>query len=111
MSALTLVLQSLQIASGFAWLLPMALFAPAVWRIWRAPMHGPSRADPIDVLVSPIAFMAALNVGFIIRWVLFPAAIETMGRNELIIWAGLYTLSIAAAVLSVRAWRIARGVR
>lgn len=111
MSPLMLLVQLLQLLSGLAWLLPMALFAPAVWRIWRAPMRGPARPDPLDVLVSPLAFIAALQVGFIIRWMLFPHAIGTMEGTELAVWSGLYTLSIAAAVLSIVAWRIARFAR
>lgn len=105
------LVQILQVLSGLAWLVPMALFAPAVWRIWRAPIHGPSRPDPIDVMVSPLAFIAALQVGFAIRWVLFPHAMIVMEDAELLIWSGLYMLSIIGAALSIVAWRIARGVR
>lgn len=97
--------------TGFAWLVPLVLFAPAVWRIWRAPRRGPARPDPIDVLVSPIAFIAALQFGFVIRWVLFPFSIGIMEPEELIMWAGLYTLSGVGACLSLVAWRVARGAR
>ena len=106
-----LFVQLLQLLSGLAWLVPMTLFTRAVLRIWRAPMRRPSRPDPIDVLVSPLAFIAALQVGFVIRWLVFPHALTAMEHAELVVWSGLYTLSIAAAVLSIVAWRIARGVR
>lgn len=105
------IVKLLQLLSGLAWLVPMILYTPAICRIWRAPMRGPSRPDPLDVLVSPLAFIAALQVGFTIRWMLFPHSISGMQRTELVIWSGLYTLSIAAAVLSIVAWRIARFAR
>jgi hypothetical protein len=100
----------LQLLSGIAWLIPLALFTPAVIRIWRAPWTGPSRPDPLDVLVSPLAFVGALHVGFTIRWVLFPHSIRVMDSIELGLWSGLYVLSIIAAGCSVLAWRIARRI-
>lgn len=105
------LVQCLQVLSGLAWLVPMVLFAPAVWRIWRSPISGPSRPDPVDVLVSPLLFIAALQAGFVVRWIVFPGAIVVMANAELIVWAGLYTLSVVGAVLSIVAWRIARGIR
>lgn len=100
-----------QIASAAAWGFPLALFAPAVWRVWRAPWVGPARPDPVDVLVSPFAFVAALQIGFVTRWLLFPATIRLMENAELVIWAGLYTLSFITATGSVVAWRFARRIR
>ncbi len=101
---MTLIL-AFQLLAGFMWLFPMALFTPAVARIWR------SAADAIDVVVSPFAFVAAVQVGFTIRWLIFPTATRQMGSNELIVWAGLYTLSALTALGSAFAWRLARRIR
>lgn len=104
------IIPYLQIASGLCWLLPMVLFIPSVWRVWTSPSEGPGRVDPVDVMVSPFAFIAAIQVGFTIRWLLWPTVIRAMRPDELGVWAGLYTLSMIAAVASVRAWRIARRI-
>jgi hypothetical protein len=100
-----------QFVSALLWTIPLVLFAPAVCRVWRQPRRGPSRPDPLDVLVSPIAFIAALQIGFVARWVLFPGALADMGRGEIVVWAGLYTLSALGALLSIVAWRVARGMQ
>jgi hypothetical protein len=74
-------------------------------------MRGPSRPDPLDVLMSPLAFIGALQAGFSIRWLLFPDVLPFMRASELFVWAGLYCLSILCAVGSVIAWRFTRGLR
>jgi hypothetical protein len=105
------VILSLQIASGAVWMVVAILFAPAIWRIWKAPMRGPSRPDPLDVLMSPLAFVGLLQVGFSIRWLLFPDAVSGMRTSEIVVWAGLYCLSLLCAVGSVIAWRLTRGLQ
>ncbi|HEY8593321.1 MAG TPA: hypothetical protein VIL42_10730 [Sphingomicrobium sp.] len=101
----------LQIVSGGLWFVVAMLFVPAVTRIWRSPRHGPARPDPIDVIVSPLAFVGFLQAGFVIRWLIFPDAIAVMSSAELVVWAGLYTLSTLGALGAAVAWRIARGLR
>lgn len=103
-----LLVRILQVISGCAWLVPFVLLTPAVARIWTAPRNGPGRPDPLDVLMSPLAFVAALQISFVVRWFIFPGAIQRMGQAELIVWSGLYMLSSVAAVAAVLAWRITR---
>lgn len=92
-----------QVACGVLWLTPLILFAPAVARVWRG------TGDPIDVILSPLAFLSADQSGFSIRWVLFPHAIKVMPPGEILLWTGLYTLSALCALGLVVAWRVARG--
>lgn len=106
-----IALAVLQAVVGLAWLAVALLFAPSVWRIWKAPMHGPSRPDPLDVLMSPLAFIGALQVGFSIRWLIFPDALGFMRTGELVVWAGLYFLSFLCAAGAVVAWRFIRGLQ
>ena len=84
--------------SGIVWCLPLALFVPSVGRIWRG------TADALDVILSPIAFISANQIGYALRWVWFHRVVSDMGQIELAMWAGLYTLSIVSAISSVIAW-------
>jgi hypothetical protein len=52
-----------------------------------------------------------LQVGFSIRWLLFPDAVSGMRTSEIVVWAGLYCLSLLCAVGSVIAWRLTRGLQ
>ena len=94
-----------QLGAGLCWLLPLGLFLPCVLRIWRG------RGDALDWIGSPAAFVAMLQVGFVLRWLLFPNAVAVMRDGELALWAGLYALSALCAVSFVLAWRIARRLR
>jgi hypothetical protein len=97
-----------QLLCALAWLVPTLLLVPSVWRVLRAPMYGPSRADPIDVVLSPLAFVGALQIGQIVRWFIYPEALRYMHSPELVVWAGLYTLSTLTALCSVFAWYFCR---
>lgn len=94
-----------QLVSAFLWGIPLALFAPSVVRIWR------STADALDIIVSPFAFGAIVQIGFTLRWLIFPKATAHMETNELLMWSGLYTLSGITALGAAFAWRVARGTR
>lgn len=96
---------ALQLLAGWAWVAPLLLFSPCVFRIWQG------RGDALDWLGSPVAFVSAVQVGFALRWLLFPGAISVMGPAELAFWAGLYVLSALCAALFVLAWRVARRLR
>jgi hypothetical protein len=93
------------IFSGACWIAPLTLFLPSVYRIWRG------SADALDVMLSPVAFVAANQIGYVARWVLFPHAMTTMQSRELIMWSGLYTLSSLSALTLAGAWRVARRLR
>jgi hypothetical protein len=94
------------IFSGICWLVPFCLFLPAVIRVWRR-----DKASAIDVILSPVAFVAANQIGYVARWLIYPHAISTMTNRELIMWSGLYTLSSLSALALAGAWRIARRLR
>lgn len=96
------LVQLTQVVAGLAWSFLAVLFAGAVLRVWFG------GADIVDVLVSPLAFVALDQVGFSVRWLIFPGAMRVMGTDELILWAGLYTLSVLAVVWLTLAYRAAR---
>lgn len=81
------VVQTLQLASGALWLIPAMLLTGRILRSWRA---GASRAT---VLAAPIGFVAWMQVGFTVRWALWPHALGTMNGLELAAWGALYLLS------------------
>lgn len=56
------------------------------------------RATRQDVRSSFRLFYAVLQIGFSVRWFLWPSQIGDMGSVELLFWAGLYILSIILAV-------------
>lgn len=92
------MIQLLQILSGLCWLLPFAVHVPAVMRLVG------KRARNGDPVKAAFWFTAALQVGFVSRWLLFPGAVTVMSREEIIVWAGLYVLSalcgLAAATVT-----------
>lgn len=88
--------------SGIVWLLPLTLFAPSVWRIWGG------KSTSVDILLSPLAFISANQIGYCLRWAIFHGTIPAMSHAELAMWSGLYTLSIVSALSAVVAWRFAR---
>ena len=70
----------------------MALFGRSVFRVFAGRYY--SR----DGERSCFFFMGALQVGFAIRWMLFPQSINEMRGTELHLWAALYVLSTLLAV-------------
>ncbi len=99
------VIQTFQALAGLLWIIPLLLFAPSVIRIWR------NRADALDVVLSPVAFLALNQIGFTVRWLLFPRAVSVMRSDEIMVWAGLYTMSALCVVGLVGAYSAARRVR
>lgn len=99
------LVQVLQIASGLAWLLPTLAILPGMIRTWRG------TADAIDVMRGPIFFVGIVQIGFSVRWAIWPHAIPVMGATELSTWSGLYVLSIMGAVGLVIANRFADRLR
>lgn len=86
------VVQLLQLLSGAAWLVPALYLSRRIGRAWRA---DASRAT---MLAAPIGFLCWLQVGFVIRWLLWPHAIGDMSGEELATWGALYALSALLAV-------------
>jgi hypothetical protein len=99
------LVQFLQIVSGLAWLLPTLIMAPGIVRVWRG------RGDSIDAMRGPVFFIGIVQIGFTIRWLIWPHAIPVMGATELSTWAGLYVLSIMCAVGIACANRFAERLR
>ena len=93
------LVQALQVLSGILWLLPAIQLAPAVWRTWQG------RANRMAILATPTFFIALLQTGFVVRWLLWPHSMTSMGGDELASWAGLYATSCACALATFyRAW-------
>ena len=90
------IVATLQLLSGLAWLVPAIYLTPRIVRSWQ---RGASRAT---ALAAPIGFLCWLMVGFSIRWLIWPHAIDDMTSAELVAWSALYALSgfLAAWFLS-----------
>lgn len=86
------IIQAIQLVSGVLWLIPALLLTGRILRSWRA---GATRAT---VLAAPIGFVAWMQVGFVVRWMLWPHALGTMNVLELTAWAALYLLSSGLAL-------------
>lgn len=89
---MTALVQSLQVLSGIAWLLPAAFLAPRIAAAWR------SGASRMTLLSVPVAFLAWLQVGFIVRWLAWPGTVAAMSEDETVTWASLYLLSSGCAL-------------
>lgn len=85
------LVQVMQILSGLAWLVPTLMIFPGVVRTWLG------KGDPIDAMRGPIFFVGVVQIGFSVRWLLWPHALPAMGKTELSTWAGLYVLSVLCA--------------
>lgn len=99
------LVQILQIAAGIAWLLPTLMIFPGVVRTWLG------TGDQIDAMRGPIFFVGIVQIGFSVRWLLWPHALPAMGKTELSTWAGLYVLSVMCAAGLAVAHRIAERLR
>lgn len=95
------VIPALQAFSGLMWLLPVLIFSRAIGRVWMGRHHT------ADLLVVPYPIIGIVQVGFSLRWWLYPKAIVFMSHEETTFWAGLYILSGLCALLTLvagRAW-------
>ncbi len=68
------------------------------------------RGDRIDLVASPVCFVAAVSVLFNIRWLVWPDAVGVMAPGEFAVWTGLRTLSIIGWLATIHAFRSARRV-
>lgn len=81
-----LLVQYLQIFSGICWLIVVVSMSGSGWRL----LFG--QTNPYDEVRGAFLFMGVLQSGFVVRWLLFPAAIEAMEPAELNLWTALYAL-------------------
>lgn len=94
--------------SGLAWIPPLWFLAPSVW---RTRFGKPNAVDTLaGPLTFPLTFIAADQVGYCLRWMIFHGTIPAMTPAELEMWSGLYTLSIVSAITTVLAWHVVRRV-
>lgn len=89
----------LQLAAALGWLPAACYFAPSSLAVLRG------RGDMFDRFRAINAFIAFTQIGFTIRWWIFPRAIHAMGGAESAAWSMLYVLSASQGLLL---WRIAR---
>lgn len=90
----------LQIAFGLVWAYPLVTRLPSGWRAIRGKArHG-------DRKRTAFWFLALANVGFVVRWFLYPGAVRIMTADELALWGGLYLVSAAACIMIMWANRI-----
>lgn len=90
------LIQGLQLLSGFAWLTAVVFYAGSVARLYRGKAHWS------DVFRGLFVFVGLTQVGFVVRWLVFPHAVGTMGGTEKAVWSILYIMSaIEAAALVV----------
>jgi hypothetical protein len=93
----------LQIAAGLLWLLPGIYLIPRIVRAWGP---EPTRGTALS---APVGFLAWLQVGFTIRWQVWPDTRQVMETGELITWAALYAFSGFLAVWFFHGARQMRG--
>lgn len=83
----------LQALAGLAWLAVFVQRAPGLWRLFRP---NPS---VMDIYGSPLPLVAIVQVGFSVRWFVWPKTIGHMIPEELVFWAGLYLASAMSAAM------------
>jgi hypothetical protein len=74
-------------------------------RTWRG------KGDALDAIRGPVFFVGVVQIGFSVRWLIWPHAIPVMTQAELSTWSGLYVLSIMCAVGMIFAHRFAERLR
>ena len=78
------------IIQGYAagsWLLVALYLMPSLWRVIR------NTATPGDVFGALWVAIAVIQIGFSVRWHVFPSVIQFMGDAEKISWMSLYVSS------------------
>lgn len=86
------VVFALHVLAGIAWLYPLLTRFPSGLRTIRG------IGAPGDRKRTAMWFMAFVQVGYVVRWLLYPGAYRTMSLDELAMWGGLHLLSAAACV-------------
>lgn len=89
------IIDALQLLSGACWLSVIFTRAPAVWRVVLD--RHPSVAD---FFAAFLVGNGAVQVGFVLRWWLYPQTKAMMSMDELMLWGCLYLVTTALAVAS-----------
>lgn len=91
------VIDGLQLLSGAVWLSVFVSRFPAVLRILhdREPSYN-------DFFASILVGNGAVQLGFVLRWWLYPNAKAVMQPGELTLWGCLYLVSTMLAAASHR---------
>ena len=82
-----MIIQIIQGYAAGAWMLVVLYFMPSVARTLRL------RASPMDIFCTLWAIVGAIQIGFSVRWYVFPDVIRFMVNAEKITWMGLYLSS------------------
>lgn len=91
--------QIAQALSATCWSLPIVLFSGSFARVVRG------QGTTTDAFRTVHCFIAATQIGFVLRWYLYPHAVPLMRGDELSLWIVLYlTSSIEALALAWFAW-------
>ena len=96
------IFRTFQMISAAAWLWCLFRTAPAMVRVMRRHSIGD---DSVRMILW---FIAADQIGFCLRWFVFPRALDVMAPDELAWWSGLYALSIICATGASLAMRESR---
>lgn len=89
------MIPALQALSAICWLAVMVFYFGSVWHLYRG------TAGWKDVFRALFVFVGFTQIAFVVRWYLFPRAIDHMEETELLVWAGLYLMSSIEAVALV----------
>ena len=93
---LSTLVQALQVLNLFAWGAVAYLKAPAALKAAR------KQTEPGEELVAIGFYFGALQMFFVIRWLLWSSSIANMDGLQLVGWASCYAFSTALAVKYVK---------
>ena len=87
----------LQILDALAWGIPLTVFMPAVFHVWRG------SASPVDVLMTPVVFIAINRIWACVAWLINPQLLFV--PNELSLWIAVHLFSILAVAVLLISYR------
>ena len=99
------LIRALLFAASAAWLVPLLTLWPAVLRILRREARGS------DSYAFVFWFVASMQIGFSLRWLLYGQAMVAMDGAELALWSGCWVLSILCATAVMAVVRVRGGGR
>ena len=90
-----------QLVAAVAWGAVTVRYAWPVLLLFRR------RGEVDDAFRAIVGFVGLTQIGFTVRWFVYPHTVPAMGHNELSLWMALYTASTIEAVALV-AFSLAR---
>ena len=93
---MTLNILAFQVLSGLCWFAPLVYLLPCFVRT----LIG--RGSLVDSLRVPFFIVAVAQVGFSLRWLIWPGAISLSGSTEQQLWAAAYSLNAIGALGCLR---------